>query len=496
MDQLAQQIRDGTVDLQKLSGANLEGADLQGADLQRANLEGANLKKAKLQGAQLQGANLEDINAVEAQFQNAKMTNAELSLSDLYKANFSHADLRNAKLIETESLEEAIFEHANLQNANLWGANLEYSNFDDANLQGADLTEAKLFSASFINADLRGANLSDADVTDANFTMANLRGTNLDSVNIEEANFVPDLEDTIHEPQGVAFEIHNAYNKIDMDEYVKLISEMIPKNPDSFYTNMNLLEFVNTKFTHFIYLFFDKEDKKKYLPKWNAIYHEMNECKHQFESDTIKIQIGKSIEFVFAQSQEFKDLYIKQYVTDNFHAYEGESDTISCIKGTIERFIILVGDTLYIECEGKECTEQQIQLLTLMRKVLNKNELTQEWAKEFLESDELKEMTPPERKQHYIDFMKEKYKKAGLESPENTKMIKAEAAKFDYAGGPFESLEFGGGKKRRKTRKTKKRGKKQTKRKQSKKQKRKQKRKQKLTRKKRSVAAKKTRKRQ
>ena len=80
------------------------------------------------------------------------------------------------------------------------------------------------------------------------------------------------------EPAGIAYEIHNAYNKIDMVKYVKLMEEILPPPPspdldfpEFHYTNTGLLEFINTEFTNFIHNSFNKADKTTYLPKWQAV---------------------------------------------------------------------------------------------------------------------------------------------------------------------------------------------------------------------------------
>ena len=79
---------------------------------------------------------------------------------------------------------------------------------------------------------------------------------------------------------------------------------------------------------------------------------------------------------------------MQTFIHDSYSAYEAEDGGgISCIKGMLERFIILVGDTLYIICQGKDCNENEKKLLALLKTTLDINELTEEWNEQFLESE-------------------------------------------------------------------------------------------------------------
>ena len=492
-------LNDSVLDDAKLVGINFKGTQLENASLKRVDFKSADLEAVTFENADLQNANFENASLQGSNLKNANLKNAIFKRTKLYDSNLNGANLKEAHLIhvnannslfENAILNGAIVEHSFFEQAHMEDADLSFmygsnNHFKNADLTNANLTHSNLPNTNFENVNFENANMNHVTLLNCNLEGANLNFTNLELASLNGCNlrgatfigaqingiFLSDgvilntgTDDNEVEPvgSGIAFEIHNAYNKINMVKYVEIISTMIPDKPDFFYNNLNLLDFINTKFIDFINTSFDKEDKKTYIPKWEDVYDKLKTCSSL--NNLLKIQIGKTIIFVFDQSKNFIELYIKTFITDTFHAYEGEGNNISCIGGIIERFITILGDTLFIDCDGKECTEQQIQLLTLMKKVLNKNDLTQEWAEVFLESNKLKKMSVPERKQHYIDFMEKKYKYAGLESPENTEMIKEEADKFDYV---FEGLSFGG-RKKRKTKKTKKHSKKQTKRKQSK----------------------------
>jgi hypothetical protein len=122
---------------------------------------------------------------------------------------------------------------------------------------------------------------------------------------------------------------------------------------------------------------------------------------------------------------------------------------------------MIIGDAAYAMCPDENCNNPiYTELLTLFGKKIDKNELTQEWAEKYLESDEIKNMSKSERKQHYIDFMKSKYQELDMLDETTENLINKEADNIDYV---FESLQFGGKKRNKQTRKTRNRSKKLTK---------------------------------
>ena len=121
---------------------------------------------------------------------------------------------------------------------------------------------------------------------------------------------------------------------------------------------------------------------------------------------------------------------------------------MSCVKGILERFYLLIGDTAFALCPETCENETYEKLKKLFNKKIDKNELTQEWANTYLESDEIRDLSVENRKKHYISFMVEKYKEADLYDDTIKEEIQKEADTFEYA---FTNLAFGGKKKKRRT---------------------------------------------
>jgi hypothetical protein len=126
-----------------------------------------------------------------------------------------------------------------------------------------------------------------------------------------------------------------------------------------------------------------------------------------------------------------------------------------------------MGDTAYALCPDPDtCNNPKYtELVSLFNKRVDKNELTQEWNKTFLEDpvkrEELLNLTKEQRKDHYRQFMIQKYRDAGQIPNEKAKqivlrdIIEPEVIALDYV---FDELQFGGsrnnkGKKSRKNKK-------------------------------------------
>ena len=413
-----------------LSGVNLTSANLTRANLTRADLDGAklryaNLTRAKLRYANLTGANLEGADLTRGSFFGANLTRANLT-----RANLDDADLTGANLTGA-NLNQAYLRYANLIGADLTGADLFRANLSGANLSGANLTRANLTRADLFRANLNEANLTGAILTGAILTRANLTGANL--TNVIREPLAPTA------PTDVAYEIHNAFGKINIDKYFEIIKQEIDQDDNKSYDNV--IKYVQDEFTNFINQHFTK-DKPNSIKKLNKILEKLSGSERKKSDNEL---IGKSVDFVMKQSKEFIDFYIRAFIQDCYHAYSVE-DGLSCVKGIIERFVFIVGDAAFAMCPDDCDNETYTDLKKLFGKnKADKNELTQQWADTYLYSDEnkhiLENMSKEQRKEHYINFMENEYKKRELLSDENKQIIQDEADKFDYV---FESLQFGG----------------------------------------------------
>ena len=261
----------------------------------------------------------------------------------------------------------------------------------------------------------------------------------LDEVEGEVEGEVEDEDE--NQNRNEAVEIHRAAAKINLVKYLELI-EITPDYG-------NIIEYVKSLFIPYISDNF-VEEREQMIQKLNSILSKISQTLTQDVSK--RNLIGKTVDFVFKQSKQFIDFYIKTIIQDCYHAYTGEHG-MSCVNGILERFYMIVGDSVFAVCPDGDCDNPVYkELLELFNKHIDKNALTQEWTNLFLGSEELKQMNKDQRKDHYINFMRQKYMAADM-LDEHTEMIIREEALALEEALVFDKLEFGGKKRKRSTKK-------------------------------------------
>jgi uncharacterized protein YjbI with pentapeptide repeats len=435
-------------------GANLEG--LVVGDY--AYLEGANLARANLKNADLAGFTLRDANLESAILTNAILTNAGLENANLEGADLEGADLRDAYL-ERANLTRCNLEGADLRSVGLGGANLTNANLQRANLKNgylihANFTEANLTDANLKESSLRNAILTRAILTRANVQDANLEGANINDaadlrdVNLETAffttreynealDYVDDDDDDYTPQQGVAYEIHNSFAKFEplKNKYLEIINQ-----PNKQYGD--IYNYIQEKFTTNIRTLFPDDSEK--LNQFTTAFDKINTRISENYNDLI----GKSIDFAFSQDDNFKKEYLITFLDESCNAYSGPGDNTSCVKGIIERFILSIGSTVQILC-AEGCDNETYQKLDkLFNLKFNIAEAANDWWTNTAETDEIKNMSKDERKEHFKKYLSDKAKELNNYNDDIEQKITNYANEIDYS---FENLVLGG----RKTRKTK-----------------------------------------
>jgi hypothetical protein len=284
-----------------------------------------------------------------------------------------------------------------------------------------------------------------------------------------------------------ANEIHNAFRKINIKKYMEIIEEQTPQSPD--YAIQSKEEFLTGIYNRI--KSFTKEPPQ--IQKLDNLFATLRMCSlfndnNMKEYGFSKQMIGRTLDFVFQQPPMFIETYVTNWINDNASAYD--SGHPSCVDGMKERFVTLIADSILTYCsiaetithseetkeekdlqeeksseptpEPNRCAEGSVydQLLLVLNKKIDKNELTQEWATKMeREADSYRSMSVQERKKNYIDFMTQKYKtfyETSTLDPEIVQLIQTEADKFDYVFEQDEA-QFGGRRRRRPRRQTRRR---------------------------------------
>ena len=433
---------------------------LPGASLIGAQLQGENLRGFDLTGADLRGANLRD-----SVLTGATLTGAQLLFAHLEGANLTGAVLTNAKL---------------------QGAHLEGVDLQRLDLRGVDLKDAVLTGANLTGSDLRGAQLQHADLTGAVLTDAKLQGAHLEgaTLNVEQMIYaqtqrailfheIPEENDDV--PQGRAFEIHNYFKTLDIDEITKFLERNNKTSVNTITVNTITGTSEDTLFSPLLRFIqnsngFLPEEKEDYTKKINYIFGQVE----KYEGFTShKGLFDSTIQFVSRQEDNFIEQYIRTLVDDCLNAYgDGQQ---SCLKGMTERIVTVLGEVARILTIGQNKDDQNkdhqkpiyIELKTLFNigddgedESIDFNGLVQEWSTTYLEDgekhNELLVLTEKEqRKQHFIDFMTNKYKASDKYNDDVYKKISKAVEDYDNAG-VFDRGSFGGKGKRKGRNNTKK----------------------------------------
>ena len=470
-----------------LLGTTFYDADLRYADFTNAivtnklmlgegNLLTANFERANLRHANFANAVLENVIFKEADLSDAIMTNANLNEASLNGAVLNNADLRGAILTRTT------INDAELTGVQLIGANLERGMLMRSFLNNANLTRANLTDIVLTNADLTDADLTDADLTDADLRHTKLDGTIFTGCTLTRTRFYgstwenaifdqgenvldyaileagPEDQEFENE-QAVAYEIHNAYDKIKMDKYMEILDRLVDDTLINVYKT-DIIEFVRNALTERINVLF--ANKAEMLDMLNAVLDKLRPTE-LIQNETIRIQIGKTISYVLTLPALLQTNYIKYLVKGCYFAYPEfpAGEGLSCVKGIPERIIYLIGETLMlVPTESRSINEKELLNLFHTYLDINNNDFIEAWVESWKTRDEeWSKLNSDERKLDFIEFVIQKYRENSGDFNDNEENIRQlvgdKANEFNYVFSNMEesNITFGGKRIKRKTRK-------------------------------------------
>ena len=158
---------------------------------------------------------------------------------------------------------------------------------------------------------------------------------------------------------GLAYEIHNAYDKINVPDLVAFFERKIANGQQlgiefSIMTNDEFLNMINTNMINFLSKLTPEElnaipnKPAGYYPEeirnwkhiWNALYH-YRITQFNFENEEKKKLIGLSMYYASKQPTPFQVSYVLCYLDENAFAYSSSATfafNFSCSKGFVERF--------------------------------------------------------------------------------------------------------------------------------------------------------------
>ena len=474
--------------------------DENGANLENSSFINVNIEESYFSNVNLSGASFHDCTIRTTRLNKSNLSpNTQLSFKR--KTVFADTAIINC-FFNNSNCKEILFENCliyntSFQDANLENANFEASTYDQSALIRVNFQNTNLRNVSFENSDLRVLSINRDTILEGNYldqfdfqVEPNLsrseninyiiredgieyRPLNSDDIGYEEELPLGEIDgeqeeeyedeelDNVvpHQPEGIAYEIHNAFDNMNIEQVFAFFDGLIV-TPIQNYNPIS--PYVINKFNNYIDNHFNDRDqawKNEQKRQLASIYEKFNYAAYKDDEKIRKI-MGRSVDFAFNQPEELVDLYVESYIQDNFFAYEydprmPDGDRRSCPKGIAERTLISLGEAINIYCDEHpdECNEQYQTLRNLLG-LLPMYTYVQQWS-EKLDNNKAKyeAMSVEQRKQDFIDFMKNIYRGFNNLTPRIEQRINEEAEKLGYV---FESLEFGGGSKSRSVKKHKK----------------------------------------
>jgi Leucine-rich repeat (LRR) protein len=197
---------------------------------------------------------------------------------------------------------------------------------------------------------------------------------------------------------GLAFQVHRAFDKINKVALFAFLGDGTPI--PTFDTNEEFIEYIDSTLRELIDTLPDTNDRKEPTnTKYAEIYDKII-SKVEYTTAYKEI-ITNALEYIKRQPLLFKQNYIYYFVYDNFHAYNGAGSTLSCAKGTIERFIFALktaAELMQTENQNAYNANNYEELISLVSpKTLQ--ELINEYAQQCIQEERVtSKATKDERK--------------------------------------------------------------------------------------------------
>jgi hypothetical protein len=221
-------------------------------------------------------------------------------------------------------------------------------------------------------------------------------------------------------PQGLAFEVHNAFADLDLPKFMTIIRRE-NNGSTNFKDNNNILEpvvsYINSQDTALT-----SEQKTRYI---NNIRNSIRQNVNAYIRDhpEVKDNTLEVIQFVLSQDPKYKDLYIETFENECMGGYS-RGNKQSCIKGMFERIYMANKGTIEGLCfeelqggtaEASSCKPIYLELHSAFTPGadIDINDIFQKWYNQFSydavpeEENILKNLSVEARKQHYRDFVRQ-----------------------------------------------------------------------------------------
>jgi hypothetical protein len=266
----------------------------------------------------------------------------------------------------------------------------------------------------------------------------------------------PEPSGEIHD--GVAFQIHNAFNTLfeylPAREYFSQIIELIkPYNlkipeinhPYGISNKYTIIAGVYNCMAHMIYNIYNgDQDKRGLIQKYNMLFQQI--YMNQMFNIYSRLIFMNLILIISLNHIPLINLYVETYVKDCMEAYQG-THTVSCQKGIIERYILNFKQSVQILCcNGNKCENPKLETICSMFTFMDinnhilLNDLIREWTQSE-DSIEYNTQTPESRRNSLIDYLMNNVFGRNITVPSLLETIRENIIK-KLSKDPFDKMNF------------------------------------------------------
>jgi surface protein len=271
-----------------------------------------------------------------------------------------------------------------------------------------------------------GWQINQETITTQMFLETPLQGTVLEAVQQQPAPRQPaprqPAQQQPAQPQGLAWEVHNAFDDLDLPKFMTVIRR--ENNGDSNFKDTNnvlepVISYINSSDTSLT-----QEQKTRYTTnfrKHRGIIENVNEYIRghpEVKTNTLEV-----IQFVLSQEPNYKDLYIETFENECMGGYS-TGNRQSCTKGMFERIYMANKGTIeglcFEELQGgtaaaTTCKPVYLELYSAFTPGadIDINDIFQKWYNQFSYDaipegeNPLRTFSVDERKRHFRNFVRQ-----------------------------------------------------------------------------------------
>jgi len=246
------------------------------------------------------------------------------------------------------------------------------------------------------------------------------------------------------EIEGIAFEIHNAFQKINLPNLVEYIhSTNVPIitdiQSDSFLDNIQTIfnRFINEHFSDAL-----REKKDNLIQHLTRVLEQIRGINYNYNYVSIGMLrwefLRLIISFVMIQEVNFVENYLETFIEDSYRAYSSAAEdpdgNISCPKGIIERFVLSLHTASILLCPDNfsSCPSPYKELIYLLCSAvevhINWAEIQSDWFKSGINK-----IPMSERKDNFIRYMTHRAEEICPNNSHNRIRIQRDADEFEAA---------------------------------------------------------------